>query len=71
MPQFFLDLIQLTKKAQKFHRKINRPANPDLVLDFQTSFSHMPKLNCFSCKDNCDKNNESNKKKKKKKKIKD
>ena len=67
MPQFFLDLIQLTKKAQKFHRKINRPANPDLVLDFQTSFSHMPKLNCFSCKDNCDKNNESNKKKEKEK----
>ena len=50
MPKFFLNLINLTKKAEKLRLKINSPINQDLVLDFKTSFSHMPKVHFLSCK---------------------
>ena len=50
MPKFFLNLINLTKKAEKLKKKLNQPKNQDLILDFKTSFSHMPKINFLSCK---------------------
>ena len=54
MPQFFLNLINLTKKAEKLRKKLNQPINQELILDFKTSFSHMPKINFLSCKSNND-----------------
>ena len=50
MPKFFLNLINLAKKAEKLKKKLNQPINQDLILDFKTSFSHMPKINFLSCK---------------------
>ena len=50
MPKFFLNLINLAKKAEKLRKKLNKPVNQDLVLDFKTSFSHMPKIHFLSCK---------------------
>ena len=50
MPKFFLNLINLTEKAKKLRKKLNSPINQDLVLDFKTSFSNMPKIHFLSCK---------------------
>ena len=50
MPKFFLNLINLTKKAEKLRRKLNEPINQELILDFKTSLSHMPKIKFLSCK---------------------
>ena len=50
MPKFFLNLLDLTRKAQKLRKNYKNPINQDLVLDFKTTFSHMPKINFLSCK---------------------
>ena len=50
MPKFFLNLLDLTRKAQKMRKNYKNPINQDLVLDYKTTFSHMPKINFLSCK---------------------
>ena len=60
MPKFFLNLINLTKKAKRLKIKYNKELNQDLILDFQTTFSHMPKINFLSCKSKINEDNNLN-----------
>ena len=59
MPKFFLNLLSLTKKAEKLRKKLNKPINQDLILDFKTSLSQMPKINFLSCKNESNNNLEN------------
>ena len=51
MPKFLLNVINLTKKAEKIHKKQKPSKKDDLILDFKTTFSHMPKINLLSYKE--------------------
>ena len=58
MPKFLVNMIHLSKKAEKISKKYNYQRNPELILDFKTTFNHMPKLNFLSHKES---NNDSDK----------
>ena len=58
MPKFLVNMIHLSKKAEKISKKYNHQRNPELILDFKTTFNHMPKLNFLSHKES---NNDSDK----------
>ena len=51
MPKFLLNVINLTKKAEKLRKMKKSSKKDDLILDFKTTFSHMPKINFLSYKE--------------------
>ena len=56
MPKFLLNVINLTKKAEKKRNKKNPSKNEDLFLEFKTTFNHMPKINIISYRNDSNKN---------------
>ena len=56
MPKFLLNVINLTKKAEKKRNKPNPSKNEDLLLEFKTTFNHMPKINIVSYRNDSNKN---------------